>query len=165
MASGMKSSGMKSSGLPQSSCVLGFDVGSRRIGVAVGSALSGGARELAVVDVREGVIDWPRIAQLLREWQPACLLVGDPRTLAGGDQPARQAAVRFAEHAARQFGLPVHLVDERRSSIEAASRFANARAAGARRRRDAAMLDATAAVIIIERWLDNPEPTLTVELP
>lgn len=152
-------------GSMQSACVLGFDVGSRRIGVAVGSALTGGARELAVVDVHGGVIDWARIGQLLREWQPAGLLVGDPRTLDGGDQPARQAAIRFAEEAARRFALPVRMVDERRSSVEAASRFAGARAAGIRRRRDAAMLDATAAVIIIERWLDNPEQAQVLEMP
>ena len=149
----------------QSACVLGFDVGSRRIGVAVGSALSGGARELAVVDVRDGVVDWARITQLLREWQPASLLVGDPRTLEGGDQPARQAALRFADEAARRFARPVLMVDERRSSVEAAARFASARAAGARRRRDAAMLDALAAVIIIERWLDNPEQAHVLEMP
>lgn len=154
-----------SSGVMKSVCVLGFDVGSRRIGVAVGSALTGGARELAVVDVRDGVVDWARIAQLVGEWQPAQLLVGDPRTLEGGDQPARQAALRFAEAAARRFALPVQLVDERRSSLEAAARFARARAAGARRRRDAAMLDAMAAVIIIERWLDNPEQAHALETP
>jgi len=158
-------SGTRPSAVMQSACVLGFDVGSRRIGVAVGSALTAGARELAVVDVRQGVVDWARVAQLLREWQPAQLLVGDPRTLDGGDQPARQAALRFAEEALRRFALPVHLVDERRSSLEAAARFAHARAAGARRRRDAAMLDAMAAVIIIERWLDNPEQAQAVELP
>lgn len=141
----------------ESACVLGFDVGSRRIGVAVGSEISGGARELAVVDVRDGVVDWARVAALLREWQPGCLLVGDPLTLDGGDQPARKRALRFAREAGQRFGLPVRLVDERRSSLEAARRFAQARSSGARRRRDAATLDALAAVVIVERWLMAPE--------
>lgn len=147
----------------ESACVLGFDVGSRRIGVAVGSEISGGARELAVVDVRDGVVDWARVDALLREWQPGCLLVGDPLTLDGGDQPARKRALRFAQEAGRRSGLPVKLVDERRSSLEAARRFAQARASGTRRRRDADTLDALAAVVIIERWLTAPENCSVLE--
>lgn len=144
-------------------CVLGFDVGARRIGVAVGSVLSGGARELAVVDVHDGRIDWLRIERLLREWQPDRLLVGDPRTLDGGDQPARQAAHRFAREAAARFALPVALIDERRSSIEAAQRFARARASGEKRRRDAQQLDAMAAAVIVERWLQQPDLAQALE--
>jgi len=148
----------------QPACVvLGFDVGALRIGVAVGSALSGSARELAVVDVRDGVIDWTRVATLLREWQPGCLLVGDPLTLDGGEQPARQRALRFAREAGQRFGVAVTLVDERSSSVEAAQRFAQGRAAGTRRRRDAATLDALAAVVIVERWLAAPEHCSALE--
>lgn len=139
-------------------CALGFDVGAKRIGVAVGSAISGGARPLAVVDVREGVPDWDRVERLLREWRPGALVVGDPRTLdeANPDQPARRRAQRFARELLARFALPVHLVDERRSSQEAARRFAAARAAGTRRRKDGEEIDAVAAAIIVERWLDDP---------
>lgn len=156
---------MASPTLMESACVLGFDVGAKRIGVAVGSAVSGGAREVAVVDVREGAVDWLRVAALMREWQPGCLLVGDPLTLEGGDQPARQRALQFAREAQRRFGVPVKLVDERRSSLEAAQRFAQARAAGTRRRRDAAALDALAAVVIVERWLAAPAQCSVLESP
>lgn len=142
--------------MPVDGCVLGFDVGARRIGVAVGSALSGSARDLDVVPVLEGGPDWPRIESLLRQWQPRRLLVGDPATLEGGDQPARQRARAFAKELRRRFGLVVDLVDERSSSQEAARRFAAERAAGARRRRDAERLDALAAAVIVQRWLDQP---------
>jgi putative Holliday junction resolvase len=53
--------------------------------------------------------------------------------------------------------LPVQQVDERTSSIEAAQRFAAGRAAGARKRHQAAQLDALAAVVILERWLTEPQ--------
>ena len=136
--------------------VLGFDVGARRIGVAVGSAL-GGARAVAVVDVREGGPDWTSIERLHREWRPAGLVVGDPMTLDGGDQPIRRRARAFAGELKARFRLPVVMVDERSSSVEAAQRFARDRAAGTRRRRDAATLDAAAAAVIVERWLAAPE--------
>lgn len=135
--------------------VLGFDVGSRRIGVAVGSAF-GGARAVAVVDVRADGPDWTALDRLRSEWGPSGLVVGDPLTLEGDDQPARRRARAFAHALRQRYALPVALVDERSSSVEAAQRFAHARASGARRRRDAAALDAEAAAVIIERWLAAP---------
>jgi len=136
--------------------VLGFDVGARRIGVAVGSAFGHGARALAVIDVHGDHIDWPAIDRLHKEWRPDGLVVGDPMTLEGGDQPIRKRAHAFARELQARYELPVVLVDERSSSVEAAQRFALDRAEGRRRRRDAAALDAVAAAVIIERWLAAP---------
>ena len=140
--------------------LLGFDVGARRIGVAVGNTVSLSAREVGVLDVHEGGPDWPRLDRWIREWQPDALVVGDPATLDGGDQPIRVRARAFAHELARRYRLPVQQVDERTSSIEAAQRFAAGRAAGARRRREAAQLDALAAVVILERWLAEPDSRL-----
>ena len=78
-------------------------------------------------------------------------------TLDGGDQPIRRRARAFAGELKARFRLPVVMVDERSSSVEAAQRFARDRAAGNRRRRDAATLDAAAAAVIVERWLAAPE--------
>lgn len=136
--------------------VLGFDVGSRRIGVAVGSPFADRGRAVAVVDVREGAPDWATLDRLRREWQPGGMVVGDPLTLDDGDQPARQRAHAFARQLRARYDVPVVLVDERSSSREAAQRFAGERAAGRKRRRDAAALDAVAAAVIIERWLAAP---------
>jgi putative Holliday junction resolvase len=143
--------------------VLGFDVGARRIGVAVGSAFGVGARALAVVDVHAGGPDWQAIDRLRQEWRPDGLVVGDPMTLDGGDQPIRRRAHAFARELHARFGLPVVLVDERSSSIEAAQRFADDRADGRKRRRDAAALDAVAAAVIVERWFAAPQDATTLD--
>ena len=150
-------------GIRRDGTVLGFDVGMRRIGVAVGSAFGTGARALAVVDVHAHGPDWTEIDRLRKEWRPDGLVVGDPMTLDGGDQPIRRRAHDFARELAARFGLPVVLVDERASSIEAAQRFAADRAEGRRRRRDAAALDAIAAAVIVERWLAAPQDALAIE--
>src|SRR5690606_26179808 len=55
---------------PGTVCVLGFDVGARRIGVAVGNTLSQTARPLAVVEVGDRGPDWARVDALVREWVP-----------------------------------------------------------------------------------------------
>ena len=152
-------------GIRRDGTVLGFDVGMRRIGVAVGSAFGTGARALAVIDVHAHGPDWAEIDRLRKEWRPDGLVVGDPMTLEGGDQPIRQRAHGFARELSARYGLPVVLVDERASSIEAAQRFAADRAEGRRRRRDAAALDAVAAAVIVERWLAAPEDALPVAGP
>lgn len=136
--------------------VLGFDVGARRIGVAIGSAYGHGARALAVIDVHGQQVDWAAIDRVHKEWRPDGLVVGDPMTLDGGDQPIRDRARAFAAELKARYGLPVVMVDERASSIEAAQRFAADRAQGRRRRRDAVALDAVAAAVIVERWFAAP---------
>ena len=143
--------------------LLGFDVGARRIGVAVGNTVSASARELGVLDVFESGPDWARLDRWVQEWRPDGLVVGDPATLDGGDQPIRQRARGFARALAKRYSLPVQQVDERRSSIEAAQRFAAGRAAGARRKHQAAQLDALAAVVILERWLSEPHSRLSLD--
>lgn len=142
--------------------VLGFDVGSRRIGVAVGNPLAGTARAIGVVMVYAAGPDWAEVLQLVQQWRPGGLVVGDPMTLDGGDQPIRKAAQAFARGLHERTRLPVALVDERSSSQEAARRFAEARAAGHSRRRDAEALDALAAVVIVERWFAAPQDAVAL---
>ena len=131
--------------------VLGFDVGSRRIGVAIGSAFAR-MRARWRWSMHGNGPDWTAIERLLKEWKPDGLVVGDPLTLDGQDQPNRKRAQGFARQLRERFKLPVVMIDERSSSVEAARRFAVERAEGRKRRRDAAALDAVAAAVIIDRW-------------
>lgn len=133
--------------------VLGFDYGARRIGVAVGNALTGSARALDVVANGVQGPDWARVAGLVREWRPQVLLVGLPLTMEGEEQKNSAAARMFAAHLKDRFNLPTNLVDERLSSVEAAQRFAQRRAGGSAKRKHAQALDSIAAEVIVEQWL------------
>ena len=133
--------------------VLGFDYGARRIGVAVGNGLTRAARALEVVTNGSHGPDWLRLDTLLREWRPDALLVGLPLTMEGAEQQTSRAARAFAAALGERYRVPLHLVDERLSSMEAARRFADRRASGQSRRKDAQTLDAVAAEIIVETWL------------
>lgn len=146
----------------QALTLLAFDVGARRIGVAVGNTISMSARELGVLDMRDAVPDWTTLDRWMREWRPGRLVVGDPATLDGGEQPIRKMARKFAHSLAARYQLPVEQVDERTSSIEAAQRFAAGRASGQRKRHQASQLDAVAAAIILERWLAEPQSRITL---
>src|SRR3954468_24899960 len=131
--------------------VLGFDFGTRFIGVAVGNRLSG-ARALETVNHHTLEPDWQRIDALVREWRPAQLIVGLPLQMDGSEQAMTHAARGFAAGIGERYHLPVRMVDERLTSIEASHRFAAQRARGTARRKDIAGLDAIAAEIILENW-------------
>jgi putative Holliday junction resolvase len=132
---------------------LAFDYGHKRIGVAAGDSVTRRARPVTTLEVGGAGIDWKRIEALVAEWQPAVLVVGVP--LNADDSPGELArdAQRFARGLRRFQGLPVDLIDERFSSLEAADALKDARASGRRKRRvQRAAVDAAAACVILERW-------------
>lgn len=136
--------------------VLAFDVGARRIGVARGDTVSRSAAPLTCLGAQAGVPTWAEIDALLREWQPARLIVGLPYNVDDSESLQTRAAREFARELGRRHALPVELVDERYSSLEAQQRLREARRTGTRRRRVAKRdIDAAAACIILERWLGS----------
>ncbi len=137
---------------PRGIC-LGFDFGTKRIGVAVGDTALGTARP--VIAVRNGGDgpDWVAIDALLAEWLPVALVVGLPLDADGGEQPIARHARGFMKRLATRSALPVLPVDERYSSMEAQDAFRAARGDGRRTRRAApGDIDALAAAVILERW-------------
>lgn len=143
--------------LPPPRTVLGFDFGTQRLGVAVGSELTGAARPLTTLAGR----DWTAIGRLLEEWQPDLLVVGVPRHADGSASETTLAAERFARQLAGRYRLPVETIDERLSSHAAAERLATA---PRRRRADPGALDRAAAALILESWFSHartPSPCST----
>lgn len=136
-----------------SDVALAFDFGMRRIGVAVGSTLSGRAQALTTLHHRDGP-DWDAITRLVGEWRPAALVVGLPLLEDGSEQPITGHARWFMDELGRHCDLPVHATDERFSSTEAEARLRTARATGKRKRRlQKGDSDAMAAQIILETYL------------
>lgn len=134
--------------------VLGFDVGRRRIGVAIGQALTGNASPLITLQSAVDHPDWAAIAELVREWRPDGLIVGLPLHADGTDSDSTRMARAFAQTLKERFGLPVMLHDERFSSTEARARLKEQRQAGRRRTRKTD-IDKAAAAIIVQSWLES----------
>jgi putative Holliday junction resolvase len=134
--------------------ILGFDFGLRRIGVAVGQTATHTASSLETVShAREP--DWTAITRLVKEWRPTTLLVGLPLGPDGEETDMSKVARRFGAALQKRFSLEVSYADERLSSRAAEDRFADLRASGRARRKDAKQLDAMAAQIILENWLQS----------
>jgi len=134
--------------------IMAFDYGSKRIGVAIGQQLTATTRSLDTVAVRQNKPDWDHISRLLKEWQPDLLLIGLPLTEDGGEQEMSIAARRFANRLNGRYQLPVELVDERYSSMEAEELAINARRNGRLKKAKVKQaVDQIAAELIIQTWL------------
>lgn len=134
--------------------LLGFDYGTRRIGVAVGQTLTGSASAEGTLLAQGGQPNWPAIDALIAHWSPTRLLVGRPSNMDGTDSPMTGAAEAFAQRLGERAGLPVDLVDERLTSFEARQQLREQRRSGVRKRRvRPGDLDAHAARLIVETWL------------
>ncbi|PLZ03218.1 Holliday junction resolvase RuvX [Burkholderia sp. WAC0059] len=128
--------------------LLAFDYGEKRIGVALGNALTHSARPLTVVQNRSRDYRFETISSLLREWQPDLLVVGLPVHPDGTPHAMTQQAKRFGNQLNGRFGLPVVWVDERYSSVDAEARIRE-------RGGDSSQLDAEAACVILQQYLDE----------
>jgi putative Holliday junction resolvase len=133
--------------------VLAFDFGLKRIGIACGDTMTRAAATRPAAGAVRGNPDWDAIAREVRALTPAVLVVGAPYNADGSEGDLSAAARRFAAELGRRFALPVHLVDERFSSLEASATLKARRASGERRRRvRRADLDSAAAAVILGRW-------------
>ncbi len=137
--------------------VLGIDLGSTRVGVAVGDTETRIATPLEVL-VRSGAdraADRRALRRLVEEWEAEWLVVGLPLSLDGSDGPAALAAREEAEAIRAVVGVPVSLHDERLSTVTAHHALREAGVSGRRRR---SVVDAMAAAVILQDWLDRAGP-------
>jgi len=130
---------------------LGIDPGAARIGVA--TCDPSGILATPVETVARGTGDLDRIAALAEELDAALVYVGLPRSLSGGEGPAAGKVRAFAsELALRVAPRPVHLVDERMSTVTAEAVLRERGKKGKKRR---AVVDQAAAVVILQAAIDS----------
>jgi len=132
------------SGGDRDETLLAFDYGVKKIGIAIGNTITGCARPLDILQASTRAARFARLAELIHRWQPDRLIVGLPLTTEGGDQYSTLQSRRFANQLHGRYGLPVELVDERGSSMEAQA-YLPANAPD----------DALAAAIILQRYFDR----------
>jgi putative Holliday junction resolvase len=132
--------------------VLSFDFGLRRIGLAIGQAATRTATSLETVRHHDEP-DWAAIDRLVKEWNPELFLVGLPLGAEGDETDMSREARSFGSALGKRFDKEVVYADERLTSRAAQNQFAELRSAGGLRRKHARQLDAAAARIILENWL------------
>lgn len=132
--------------------LLGFDFGTRRIGVAVGETSTRIASPLGAIEAEANDARFREIGKLVDEWQPAALVVGVPKHADGSPHETARLAEKFGRRLAREYALPVVYVDETLTSATAEASLRDTRTR-ARRPGD---VDALAATILLQHFLDAP---------
>lgn len=129
---------------------LGFDFGIKRIGVAIGHGITTSARPLPTLSAKQGEPDWKIVKNYIDTWKPEALIVGLPTRIDGKEQYTTLAARQFAQTLETRFHLPVYLVDERLSTVEARAQLFKA---GGYKQLTRSEIDSFAACVILEQWL------------
>ncbi|HHT70595.1 MAG: Holliday junction resolvase RuvX [bacterium] len=130
--------------------VMGLDVGTRTIGVAVSDALGLTAQGVEVIQRRDLARDLSRLRELMAVYEVEGFVVGIPRNMNGTYGPAAEEARRFGEIIREQLQKPVFEEDERLTTVAAERVLLDADLSRRRRRQ---VVDKVAATLILENFL------------
>lgn len=133
--------------------VVGIDLGTKRIGVAVSDSDGRLATAYEVIERgRDAAADRRRLAALAQELEAERVVVGLPLSMDGSVGPAARAALEEVAHLQEVLDVPVETFDERLTTVSAdRSLIQNKMKAGARRR----VVDKVAAAVLLQAWLDS----------
>jgi putative Holliday junction resolvase len=131
---------------------LGIDLGRARIGLALADDVLRAARPLAVVPRRGDETDVHALRELAETYEVTRAVLGLPLNMDGSEGPSARMARAFADRLRAGLGVPVELQDERLSTFEAESRL---RERGLSAREMKGRVDAEAAAVILQGWLDG----------
>jgi putative Holliday junction resolvase len=136
--------------------VLGVDVGKARVGVAMSDATGTLASPLETLRRAKNSSDLDRLAALVAEHEVTEVVVGEPVHLSGASGASAEDAANYAQELADRIpDVPVILIDERLSTVTAASHL---REGGMDSRKQRAVIDQAAAVVILQQFLDSRRP-------
>ncbi len=132
--------------------LMGFDFGTRSIGIATGQEITGTASPLTSLKANEGIPDWVQLEKLLKEWQPDLLIVGLPLNMDGTEQEMTVRARKFGQRLHGRFGFQVEFKDERLTTTDAKARLFEH---GGYKALGKSRVDAVSAQLILESWMES----------
>ena len=142
---------------PSLATVMGFDFGTKVIGVAIGQAVTRTASALMLLPARDGVPDWLQVEKLVKEWQPDGFVVGIPLNMDGTETELAPRARKFGNRLTGRFGKPWFPADERLSTRDACDALETQHQRSGRSFRISGdrRVDAVAAALVLTSWLNS----------
>lgn len=134
--------------------ILGFDFGTKYIGVAVGQTTTNTARPIACLKNHQQQINWEAIDILIHSWKPQELIVGIPTDLNNKIQPITIKSLRFYQQLKKRFKLPTHKVNEQLSTWEA-KKLLKLQHKEHLAKQELLDINAQAAAILVSQWLNE----------
>ncbi|MEG0286923.1 MAG: Holliday junction resolvase RuvX [Vagococcus sp.] len=135
--------------------LMGLDVGSKTVGVAVSDPLGWTAQGIEIIRINEAeeVFGIERVGELVKEYQVKGFVVGLPKNMNNSIGPRAEASMAYGKMLEDTFGLPVHYQDERLTTVQAERMLVEqANASRAKRKK---VIDKVAAVMILQNYLDK----------
>ena len=136
--------------------ILGLDLGEKHIGVALSDALGLTAQRLTRLDARGTAKDLDAVRVLAAQHGVEVIVVGLPLTLQGEQGPRAKRAIAFCEALRRHLTIPVHLIDERLTTVQGERALLETDTS---RRKRKQVIDLVAAQLILQHYLETIRPT------
>ncbi|XBC38148.1 MAG: Holliday junction resolvase RuvX [Buchnera aphidicola (Floraphis choui)] len=132
--------------------ILSFDFGIKSIGVAVGQNITKTAQILPSIKVKNKVINLKKFETLFFEWKPNYIIIGLPLNMNGTEQSLTKQSKKFSKKLFSHFKIPIHLHDERLTTVEAKSILFERNGFKSLKKNK---IDSLSAAIILESWFLN----------
>lgn len=132
--------------------LLGFDFGTKSIGVATGQMITATAQPIDAIKANDGIPNWDIVEKVITEWQPDLVVIGLPLNMDGTEQLITQRAKKFANRLNGRFGVKIALQDERLTTASA-KEFIFER--GGFKALDKGKVDSISAALILESWMES----------
>ncbi|KAA9026398.1 Holliday junction resolvase RuvX [Niallia endozanthoxylica] len=134
--------------------MMGLDVGSKTVGVALSDAFGWTAQGLTTIAINEaeGEYGFSEVEKILKEYEVSTIVVGLPKNMNGTIGPRGEASQFYADELNKQFGIPVVLWDERLTTVAAEKLLLEADISRKKRKK---VIDKMAAAMILQGYLDS----------
>ena len=138
--------------------IMGLDVGSRTVGVAVSDLLGWTAQGVEIIRINEEEKEFgiDRMKELVAQFEPTGFVLGLPKNMNNTSGPRVEAAQAYGELLTETFGLPIDFQDERLTTVEAERMLVEEADASRKKRKQ--VIDKLAAALILQNYLDRKGP-------
>lgn len=136
----------------QPQTLLGFDFGTKSIGVATGQMITATAQPIEAIKANDGIPNWDIVEKVIKEWLPDLVIIGLPLNMDGTEQPITLRAKKFGNRLNGRFGVKIAFQDERLTTASAKEFiFEN----GGYKALDKGKIDSVSAALILESWMQS----------
>lgn len=132
--------------------LLGFDFGTKSIGVATGQMITATAQPINAIKANDGIPNWNIVETVIKEWLPDLIIIGLPLNMDGTEQPITQRAKKFGHRLNGRFGIKIAFQDERLTTASAKEFIFENEGYKAL---DKGKIDSISAALILESWMQN----------
>lgn len=135
--------------------IMGLDVGSKTVGVAVSDPFGWTAQGVEIIKINEAVEEFgiERVGELIKQYEVSKIVIGLPKNMNNSIGPRAKASLAYGELIKKAFNLPVEYQDERLTTVQAERMLIEEGNTSRKKRKK--VIDKVAAVMILQNYLDG----------